>query len=232
MTQESSISGSSSLIPPCPTPDGAEAFSRQVHSLLDGRPKDDATLARAFHGMDEMFDHIAAGFYTLASMLVGEGEESVRVVETAVATADVSTGATLAEARQSGRRALAKAALEAIARRAPSSFAVPEGVAMKTSCLDEDDLESSGVSAEEIERIVGGHDRDRVRAWLEKLPMIVRTVFVLRAVAGFTAIETAALLTAHGGPSAAAWNPEMVRAVFRQGLCSLASQLIHASPAQ
>ena len=37
-----------------------------------------------------MFDMIAAGLYSLASMLVGEGEDSVRLVETAVATAEVS----------------------------------------------------------------------------------------------------------------------------------------------
>jgi hypothetical protein len=57
----------------------------------------------------------------------------------------------------------------------------------------------------------------------------VRTVFVLRAVAGFCAFETAELLAAHGGPLAAGWNADAVRSVFRQGLCSLASQLLQAS---
>jgi hypothetical protein len=57
----------------------------------------------------------------------------------------------------------------------------------------------------------------------------MRAVFVLRAVAGLTAAETAALLGEHGGPQAAAWSPELTREVFRQGLCSLTSQLIHAS---
>jgi hypothetical protein len=54
----------------------------------------------------------------------------------------------------------------------------------------------------------------------------MRTVFVLRAVAGFNAVETAELLKAHGGPQAAAWTPETAREVFRQGLCSLASQVL------
>jgi hypothetical protein len=58
------------------------------------------------------------------------------------------------------------------------------------------------------------------------MPAKMRAVFVLRAVAGFTAAETATLLQkhggAHGGPQAAAWTPEAVREVFRQGLCSLA----------
>ena len=38
-----------------------------------------------------------------------------------------------------------------------------------------------------------------------------------------------ALLAAHGGPRAAGWTPEAVRELFRQALCSLASQLIHAT---
>jgi hypothetical protein len=59
--------------------------------------------------------------------------------------------------------------------------------------------------------------------------MWMRTVFVLRAVAGLSAVETASLLKAHGGPQAASWTPEATREVFRQGLCSLASQLLHAS---
>jgi hypothetical protein len=40
------------------------------------------------------------------------------------------------------------------------------------------------------------------------------------------------LLAEHGGPQAAGWNADGVRAVFRQGLCSLASQLIQASAAR
>ncbi len=77
--------------------------------------------------------------------------------------------------------------------------------------------------------MIAGPDRDRVRVWLENLPAAVRAVFVMRAVAGFTAAETAGLLAEHGGPQAAGWSAEAVRSVFRQGLCSLASQLLQAS---
>jgi hypothetical protein len=77
--------------------------------------------------------------------------------------------------------------------------------------------------------MIAGPDRDRVRLWLKKLPVDVRTVFALRAVAGFSAAETAGLLVEHGGPKAAGWNDASVRAEFRQGLCSLASQLIQES---
>jgi len=68
-----------------------------------------------------------------------------------------------------------------------------------------------------------------VRNWLASLPTAARTIFVLRAVAGFTAAETAGLLAAHGGPQATGWTADAVREFFRQGLCSLASQLIQAA---
>ena len=80
-----------------------------------------------------------------------------------------------------------------------------------------------------MERMIAGPDRDRVRAWLESLPTALRTIYVLRAVAELTTAETAELLAAHGGPLAAEWTPDQVRELFRQGLCSLASQLIHAT---
>jgi hypothetical protein len=48
-------------------------------------------------------------------------------------------------------------------------------------------------------------------------------------VAGLSAAETAGLLAEHGGPQAANWTPDAVRELFRQGLCSLASQVLHAS---
>jgi hypothetical protein len=77
--------------------------------------------------------------------------------------------------------------------------------------------------------MMSGPDRERVKKWLESLPTAMRTIFVLRAVAGLSAAETAGLLAAHGGEAAAGWTADAVRGVFRQGLCSLASQLIQAT---
>lgn len=217
-----------SLIPPQPMPEGAKAFSKRVTGLLDGQAKDDATVAEALDGMEAMLDAIAAGLYSLASMLVGEGEDGVRLVETAVATADISHCDDPAEGRRSSRRALVKAGLELLAERDPDSLAAPEGVEPSISCIEDDDLDAAGVSRDELERMIAGPDRDRVRKWLEKLPADVRTVFVLRAVAGFPAGETAQMLANYGGPKAAGWTGEEVRWVFREGLCSLASQLLRA----
>ena len=220
---------SSSLLPGQPLPEGAADFVERIHGLLDGQPKDDASVAEAFEGMDGIFDLIAAGLYSMASMLLGEGEDSILAVERAVATADVSACADAEEARRSSRRALTIAAIEVIARRDPESLAAPDGLERAVTCIEDDDLDAAAEAREAMERMIAGPDRDRVRNWLESLPTALRTIFVLRAVAGFTATDTAELLADHGGPLAHEWSADQVRELFRQGLCSLASQLIHAT---
>jgi len=195
-------------------------------------PKESATAAQAaspIAGMDDAVELIAAQLYSMASMMVGEGEQSVRLVEHAIANAEVSACHDLEEARRSGRRALVAAALDLLAKRNPGSLTAPDGLEPASACIEDDDLASAGISTAELEKMIGGPERERVRSWLESLPAAQRTVFVLRAVAGFTTSETATLLRTHGGPQACAWTPEGVRGVFRQGLCSLASQLLHAS---
>jgi DNA-directed RNA polymerase specialized sigma24 family protein len=182
--------------------------------------------------LEEIVEQVASGLYSLASMLVGEGHDSELLVEKAIADAEISVCQNPHEAIQSSRRALAAAALDLLDTRNAGSLAAPEGLAPASICIDDDDLASAGISSTELERMLSGPDRDRVRKWLASLPMWMRTVFVLRAVAGFNAAETSALLKAHGGPQAAAWTPEATREVFRQGLCSLASQLLQASNAR
>lgn len=221
-----------SLIPPEPIPPAAGDFSRRMRGMFDGQPKDEATVAKALEGQEELLGVIAAGLYNLASMLIGEGEQSVRLVETAIATAEVSPCLKPQLARQSYRRALSTAAFEILAHRHPSSLAMPEGLEHSATCIEDDDLTSAGISNEEFENMIGGPERERVRKWLESLPVALRNIFVLRAVAGFTAPQTADLLNKCSGSATAGWTPDAVREVFRQGLCSLASQLIHASSAR
>jgi hypothetical protein len=228
MPQEA-ITSSDSLIPPKPIADGAQDFSKRVRGLLDGQPKDDATVAQALEGMDDIVELIAAGLYSLASMLVGEGEGSVGLVETAIAKAEVSVCHDPVVARKSSRRALCTAALDILEQRSPGSLAAPEGLEPAATCIEDDDMDAAGVSSEELERMIAGPDRERVRTWLASLPAAMRTIFMLRAVAGFTTAETVALLKAHGGPRAAGWSGDAVREFFRRGLCSLASQLLQAA---
>lgn len=220
------------LIPGQPIPAGAEAFSQRVHGLLDGEPKDEATVRKAFEGLDAVFDAIAAGLYNLASMLVGEGEAGVRLVETTIATTEISGAHDAGQARMNSRRTLCSAAIRTLERRDPGCLAAPKGLEPVSTCIEDDDLDAAGVSSEELETMMAGPDRDRVRKWLGSLSTATRVVFVLRAVAGFNSPETAAMLAANGGPEAAGWTAEAVREIFRQGLCSLASQLIHATVAR
>ena len=222
-----------SLIPAMPIPEGGEAFSRKVHGLLDGQPKDEATVHQALAGMDEMLDKIAAGLYSLASMLVGEGEDGIRLVETAVSRADITgCGGDARMARQSSRRELCSAAIETLVKRNPQSLAAPKDIEPATTCIEDDDLSAAGISTEELESMLAGPNRESVRRWLEGLSTETRVIFVIRAVAGFSSDETASLLADHGGPCARGWTADGVRVAFRQGLCSLASQLIQATNAR
>jgi hypothetical protein len=215
-------------IPRQPVPEGAEEFSRTVHGLLDGQPKDEGTVTSALSGMDAMLDMIAAGLYSMASMLVGEGEDSIRLVETAIEKTEIASGDDALQARQSSRRTLCRAAIALIAERSPGSLAAPEWLEHVSTCIGDDDLESAGISQTELENMLAGPNRRNVRNWIESLSTPVRVIFVLRAVAGFSAQETASVLAERGGKGAEGWNVDAVREIFRQGLCSLASQLIHA----
>jgi DNA-directed RNA polymerase specialized sigma24 family protein len=204
-------------------------FDHRIHNGSAASDCSEESLSGASEGLKEIVESIAAGLYSLASMLVGQGEDSERLVEAAIANAEISVCQDPREARQSSERALSAAALQVLSARNPAELAAPAGFAPASTCIDDDDLAAAGISSEELGNMISGPERDRVRNWLASLPMWMRTVFVLRAVAGFSAAETASLLNAHGGPQAAAWTPEATREVFRQGLCSLASQLLHAS---
>jgi hypothetical protein len=225
-TQNSNSIGDSILDLSLPVEPGAEEFKRTVTSLLDGKPKDDATVERAFEGQDGMFDLIAAKLYSIASMLVGEGEESIQLVEAAVAHSEVTCCQTAAQAGLSSKRVLAREALTRIAAKDAAALALPEDLAHVQTCIEDEDLDAASESGEEYERAIAGPDRERVRTWLESLPAAMRVIFTLRAVAGIPASETAALLAAYGGPKAAGWNAESVREIFQQALCGLASQLL------
>ncbi|MBS1805060.1 MAG: hypothetical protein JST28_17000 [Acidobacteria bacterium] len=216
------------LIPKQPVPAGAEELSEKLHGLLDGQPKDEATVSKALGGMDALLDVIAAGLYSMASMLVGEGEDSIQLVESAIAQTDLSACSSAEEARKSSRRALCNSAIELISERKPGSLAAPEWLEHAATCIEDDDLESAGISRAELESMLAGPNRESIKKWIEGLATETRVIFVLRAVAGFSAAETAEMLAHHGGKGSEGWNSDAVREIFRQGLCSLASQLIHA----
>jgi hypothetical protein len=178
---------------------------------------------------DDAADRILAGLYNMAAMLVGDGEDGAMLVETAVASSDVQSCQDEARIQYNSGRALCRAAIALIAERDPASLAAPVDVKPLTTCIHRDELEAAGITRAELESIITGPDRERVRKWLESLSIPVRTIFVLHAVAGYTAAESAFALSTYGGPQAAGWNPNAVGELFRLGLCSLASQLLHSS---
>lgn len=177
---------------------------------------------------EDVFDAFAADLYNLASMLLGEGEQSMQLLESVVTNTDNSKCSEPDGGANASRAWVMENAIRAIAERDPESLAAPKGFEPAQTCIEDDDLSSAGVSRDELEQMMSGRDRDRVRNWLESLPTPTRIIFVLRAVGGYSTPEAAALLAEFGGPQAAGWTPDAVREFFRQGLCSLASQLIHA----
>jgi DNA-directed RNA polymerase specialized sigma24 family protein len=207
------------------------AFFQQVTGMLDGHPKDAAQVEAALSGWDEVLESIGANLYHVGSMLVGEGEEAIELVERVVTTVDLSVCQTADDARRQSRLLLASYALEILRARdeTQTAFSAPGEDAGPASCIQDDDLDSTGVSPAALEAMISGPENRRLRIWLESLPVQLRAIFVLRAVAGLTSAEVAELLAEHGGPGSERWTPSAVGSSFRQALCSLASQLIHAT---
>lgn len=212
----------------------AVASSRTVSvsaSAAECAEHDAAEAARARQRMDAVMDALASELYNLASMLVGEGEPCVRLVEKAIDTSEISACQNPPAARKSTRRALVKASVAYLAGKTPEAFAPPVSGFHPVTCIESDDLAEAGLSAGQIEALLAEPGRVRIRQWLERLEPAVRTVFVLRVVAGMDGKEIAAVLAGCGVSRAEGWQTETVRHLFRQGLCSLSSQLLHASTA-
>jgi len=210
-------------------PDGAKFFA-EVTDMLDGEPKDPALVEARLSGWDELIEKIASELYRIGSMLLGEGEETIQVIERVVVNNDISACNDHVDARHSSRLLLGAEAIGILAKRDANALAAPaDEESGPVSCIEDDDLDSVGVTPLELEQMLTGPDDHRLRDWLESLSPSLRVIFVLRAVAGLSSAEVAGLLGQHGGPKAENWTPDAVRSAFRLALCSLASQLIHAS---
>ena len=177
----------------------------------------------------ERLQAVAGELYHLGTMLLGEGEATIGLVEQAIATAEIPACTDEAKALHSARVAMAAKAIELLSQQDGSALAAPSGEFGPPNCIGDDDLDAAGVSAEELERLVSGPGRRQLRQWLESLPVTERTIFVLRAIGGLSTPEVAGLLALHGGRAAQGWMTDAVRNLFRQALCSLASQLLQDS---
>ena len=203
--------------------------------MLDGEAKDPATVEAALSGWEGLLEKIASELYRMTSMLVGEGEASVALIEHVVTNLDFSCCRDHGEARHNSRlgpwwprQSRSSPSATRMLLRAPD-----ESASGPVSCIEDDDLEAAGVTQSELESMLDGPDNQLLRSWLESLEPPLRVIFVLRAIAGLSSVEVLAVLLAeHGGPAAETWTPDEVRSSFRQALCSLASQLIHLSVAK
>lgn len=226
------ISLDSAFLPEEPIHPQGEAFFKQVTEMLDGQPKDLAQVEAALSGWDGLLEKIAAELYRIGSMLLGEGEDAIRLIEDVVADIDLPTCCDHADARHKGRLLMAAKAISILRQRDAaahrSTLAAPAEESGPASCIEDDDLSAAGVTPDELEQMITGPEHHRLRDWLEGLSAPLRVIFVLRAVAGLSSVEVAGLL-GENADQAPAWTPEAVRSSFRQALCSLASQLIHAS---
>jgi len=207
----------------------APAFFAHVTEMLDGQPKDPAAVEAALTGWDGFLEQAAADLYRIASMLLGEGEETIGLLEKTVATSDIATCTDHVDARYNARATLGGYAIELVTARDPAALTAPADESGPASCIEDDDLSAAGVTSAELEQMFSGPDQHRLRDWLEGLTAPLRVIFVLRAVAGLSTTDVAVLLAEHGGPAAETWTPDGVRSGFRQALCSLASQMLHAS---
>ena len=202
-----------------------------VSSLsLDGGliPEESTPLPTETSDWEGLFEDIAADLYRVASMLLGEGEEAIGLVEQAIGGDAIAVGESFEQARHASRLLIAGPAIRILGKRDGAALAAPEVDADgPVSCIEGDELDAAGVTSAELEAMLTGPDNHRLRGWIEGLDVQLRITFVLRAVANLTSPEVAGLLSEYGGPEGAGWTPEAVRTVFRQALCSLAGQLLH-----
>lgn len=204
---------------PCQAQDSSESIPAPQASIA----------AQAPRHVVEKLDRIAGKLYNLAAMLVGEGELCARLVERAIADSEVSICESLHAAQQSSIRVLCREAVAELASRDPENFAVPQIKPKHGCCLSDEEQKAAEVAPEALEALLSGPERARVRAWLDQLPVVARTVFVLRTIAGLSVAETAEILIAQGGPKAAGWQQESVHEAFRAGLCPLTAHLLQAA---
>src|ERR1017187_9515199 len=130
-------------------PQGA-AFFAQVTEMLDGKPKDPAVVEAAMTGWDGILEKIAGEQYHIGSMLLGEGEETIGLIELVVANLNISACSDHRDARHQSRVALAAEAIRLLQRRDPASLASPGEDSGPVSCIEDDDLSATGVTHAEL----------------------------------------------------------------------------------
>ncbi|HTZ89791.1 MAG TPA: hypothetical protein VMA71_05600 [Alloacidobacterium sp.] len=176
---------------------------------------------------DQLVQDTAARLFQTAALLLGDGDEAVRLVEETMAGAEVDPCADGSQATLVLQGQLVHAAIRELSRREPGSFAAAETSGGNALCIDDDDLSVAGITSSQLSQLLQ-EGRGQLRGWLEHLPAAQRAVFVERAMLGHDNAATAQTLRSAGGETAAGWTPDKISGVFRQALCSLANSLAHS----
>lgn len=163
--------------------------------------------------------------FQTAALMLGDEAAALDVVEQTVAAVEMDPCADAAAARAGYARELVDRALLRVADRYPDQMQ-PAAAADLGGCVETDDLSAAGISRTQLEQLLAGSSRQRMRQWLEGLAPVERVVFVLRAVLGRSGADSASLLSQSTG---AAWNEASIGGAYRSALCSLASALVHSA---
>jgi hypothetical protein len=194
--------------------------------MVNERANDGCGDASAVVGM-------AAELFQLASLLVGEENRALRLIESSLSSMEIDPCLNTEAAREQTRGQVVRGALRQLAAEEPGAFSTQTTPGTEANpCIQDDDLESAGITPAQLRSWVDEGDRPELRsglrAWLENLPAVQRVVFVQRAVLGQGNEAAADLLRESGGEQARGWTPKNVSQTFRLALCSLANSLVHA----
>jgi DNA-directed RNA polymerase specialized sigma24 family protein len=167
----------------------------------------------------------ARELYQTAALFVGDETEALQLVEETVASVDIDPCADGEAARGTASHDLVQRALVRVASLRPAEMH-PSTAADLGGCVETDDLSAAGITREQLNGLLSGAGRLRMRQWLEGLGPVERSVFVLRAVLGRSGPESAHLLEQTTGDS---WTEAHVGGAYRAALCSLASSLVQSA---
>lgn len=168
----------------------------------------------------------ATELFQIAALILGSEEEAITLVEETVAKVEIDPCADAGGAHDEARQRLVDFAVRRLDKLHPGAFATPPSVDGISTCIDTDDLSAAGVSIEQLDELLAGPGRAKMREWLDQLAPAVRAIFVLRAVVGQDGERTAQDLHRSGAVGAKGWQREQVGTAYRQALCSLATSLM------
>ena len=172
-----------------------------------------------------VIESAARELYQTAALFIGDQDEATQLVEQTVANAEIDPCAEGDVARTVASRDLIHRTLARVAAKWPAQMH-SSAAADLGGCVETDDLSAAGLTREQLDVMLTGVGRSRMRQWLEGLGPVERVVFVLRAVLGRSGPESTELLhqaTSHP------WTEAQVGGAYRAALCSLASSIVHAT---